>query len=37
MKKDLILGSIFATAFWAYCALWLYVLYPLLDNLWKGV
>jgi hypothetical protein len=28
---------IFAIAFYAYCGLWLYVLYPLLDNLWKRV
>ncbi len=33
MKKDLILGCIFATAFWAYVALWLYVVYPYLIKL----
>jgi hypothetical protein len=26
-----------AVAFWAYVWLWLYVLYPMLDNLLKGV
>lgn len=33
MKKDLIVGCIFATAFWAYVALWLYVGYPYLIKL----
>jgi len=28
---------IFAIAFWAYFALWLYVLYPLLDKWFKVV
>jgi len=28
---------IYAIAFWAYFGLWLYVLYPLLDKLLKGV
>jgi hypothetical protein len=32
MKKDLIQGIIFATAFWAYVALWLYFGYPLLTK-----
>ena len=33
MKKDLIIGCIFAIAFWAYVALWLYVGYPYLIKL----
>jgi hypothetical protein len=33
MKKDLILGCIFAVAFWAYVALWLYVGYSYLTKL----
>ena len=33
MKKDLILGCIFAIAVWAYVALWLYVGYPYLTKL----
>lgn len=28
---------IYAVAVWAYFGLWLYVLYPLLDNFLKGV
>jgi hypothetical protein len=32
MKNDLKKGIIFATAFWAYVALWLYYLLPLVDK-----
>ena len=28
---------VYAIAFYAYCGLWLYVLYPFLDKLIKGV
>jgi len=35
MKKDLILGCIFATAFWAWFAICLYVLTPMVFE-WLG-
>jgi|Laugrespbdmm15dd_1035085.scaffolds.fasta_scaffold02432_5 hypothetical protein len=35
MKKDLILGCIFATAFWAWFAICLYILTPMVFE-WLG-
>jgi hypothetical protein len=35
MKKDLILGCIFATAFWVWFAICLYILTPIVFE-WMG-
>jgi hypothetical protein len=37
MSKNTKLAIVYAIAIYAYFGLWLYVLYPLLDNFLKGV